>query len=223
MILEASQLFKKYQSPNGKLEILKGVDIGLRENEINFILGRSGSGKSTLLHILGLLDIYDQGTLLFEGKDVSGLSENERSRLRNQKMGFIFQFYHLLPELTLLENVSLPGFIASKRDTREKARELLNQVGLSDREKHFPSQLSGGEQQRGAIVRALMNDPRIVFCDEPTGNLDEASSELVMNLIQKLNQERRQTFCIVTHDQNLTKLGHSVYQLRRGVLHALNS
>ena len=218
MILEAKSIYKSYKSPEGKLSVIKNLDLSIEEGQMIFIVGRSGSGKSTLLHVLGNLDRLDSGAIFFQGKPVHDLSEEKRSEFRRRQIGFVFQFYHLLPELTLYENVLLAGIIAKRKKREEKANALLEEVGLTNRRRHFPHQLSGGEQQRGALVRALMNDPQLVFCDEPTGNLDEENSGVIIELLKKLNKEKKQTFCIVTHDENFSKQGDVVYRLSGGML-----
>ncbi|MFC1809457.1 ABC transporter ATP-binding protein [Candidatus Omnitrophota bacterium] len=219
-ILEAKDVHKSYVSPHGKLHVLRGVDLLLEAGEITFIAGRSGSGKSTLLHLLGMLDSCDKGQLLFEGNNVTKLNDKHVCELRNAKIGFLFQFYNLLPELTVLENTTLPGLIGKRKNVEKKAKALLEEVELTERMKHFPYQLSGGEQQRVGLVRALINEPQLVLCDEPTGNLDEESSEVVMRLIKRLNKDRGQTFCIVTHDEIIARDGKKIVHLRSGVLHS---
>ncbi|MBN1492790.1 MAG: ABC transporter ATP-binding protein [Candidatus Omnitrophica bacterium] len=219
-ILETKGIEKSYSSPHGKLHVLRGIDMRLEQGEMMFITGRSGSGKSTLLHLLGLLDTCDKGQLFFAGENVTKLNDRKTCKLRNGSIGFLFQFYNLLPELTVLENVTLPGLIGKRKKVTQRAKELLEQVELVERMKHFPHQLSGGEQQRVGLVRALINEPALVLCDEPTGNLDEESSEMVMRLIRRLNKERKQTFCIVTHDEIIAREGNSKLHLRSGVLHS---
>ncbi len=222
-IVEIKGVHKSYASPHGKLQVLRGVDLELERGAMTFITGRSGSGKSTLLHVLGLLDTCDKGQIFFAGENVTKLSDKRTCELRNGKIGFLFQFYNLLPELTVLENVTLPGLIGRRKYVTKRAKELFEQVELSGRIKHFPHQLSGGEQQRVGLVRALINDPELVLCDEPTGNLDEESSDVVMRLINRLNTERGQTFCIVTHDEMIASESKNVYILRGGVLQSTSS
>ncbi len=216
-ILQTIALRKEYQSPSGPLEVLKGIDWSINAGDMHFIIGRSGSGKSTLLHLLGCLDQPTAGEILFEGQDVTRLWDGKRSRLRNRRVGFVFQFYHLLPELTLYENVLLPSMIAGKRQDAW-AKELLRRVKLLGRMHHYPKELSGGEQQRAAIARALVNRPSIVLCDEPTGNLDQETAESVSQLLFDLNREEGQSFVVVTHDEALAWRGHSVFRLVEGVL-----
>ncbi|OGX06747.1 MAG: hypothetical protein A3G87_07600 [Omnitrophica bacterium RIFCSPLOWO2_12_FULL_50_11] len=215
-MLKAIGLAKDYKGPNGPLHVLRGVDLEIIRGELVFIVGRSGTGKSTLLHLLGGLDRPTKGSVEFEGDDISTLGEAALARYRNQKVGFVFQFYHLLPELTVEENVVLPSWIRGKRDSR-RADTLLKEVGLWQRRGHLPSELSGGEQQRVAIARSLVNEPDIVFCDEPTGNLDEETANTVHELIFKLN-ERGQTFCIVTHEESFAQKSDRVYRLHEGLV-----
>jgi lipoprotein-releasing system ATP-binding protein len=224
VLLEASGLRKSYRVGGSKLDVLRGVDLEVREGEILAILGTSGCGKSTLLHVLGWLDRPDAGRIVFDGRDRATLSNAERARLRNQVMGFVFQFYHLLPELSALENVMMPTMIqhgelawrGHRGAARERARALLTLVGLADRMKHRPRQLSGGERQRVAIARALQNQPRFLFCDEPTGNLDGHTAEDVRRLLWGLNEKQGQTMVIVTHDAKLAAHAHRVVQLVDG-------
>ncbi len=182
-----------------------------------FIVGRSGSGKSTLLHLLGGLDQPTSGRVLFQGEDLAKLNDNDLARLRNSRAGFVFQSYYLLPELTLFENVLLPSIIAGKPD-KKWAQEILKKVKLWSRRGHYPSELSGGEQQRGAIARALMNRPSVVFCDEPTGNLDEETAQEIFSVLKELNEQEGQSFLIVTHDENWAWRYPRVLRLHDGVL-----
>lgn len=210
-LLETVDLHKAFRVGAETLWVLKGVNIGVTRGEILAVLGASGAGKSTLLHILGALDSPTKGEVLLEGKSISALSQGERARLRNETFGFVFQFYHLLPELTALENVMLPSMVSlSSREWwrkkglfRERAAELLAKMGLAGRLVHRPSQLSGGERQRVAIARALVNSPDILLCDEPTGNLDSASGKGIRELLWNLRVEDGLTIVLVTHDQRL--------------------
>ncbi|MBI1977237.1 MAG: ABC transporter ATP-binding protein [Candidatus Omnitrophica bacterium] len=216
-MLKAVELHKEFEGPRGKLHILRGVSLELKRGDLAFIIGRSGAGKSTLLHLLGGLDHPSRGNVEFEGEDLSVLNEESLAEYRNKKVGLVFQFYHLLPEFTVKENVELPSLIAGK--SREKrSEELLKRVGLWDRRDHLPSELSGGEHQRVAIARALVNEPELVFCDEPTGNLDEETAESVHELIFKLNEEG-QTFCIVTHEEDFAQRGNKIFRLHEGIVH----
>lgn len=203
MIARALGITKNF----GSLEVLKGVDFSVRKGSVVSIMGPSGAGKSTLLQILGTLSTPDSGTLEIDGVDTGTLSRSELSALRNSKIGFVFQAPHLFPEFDALENVMIPALIggASRKEARRRAEELLGEVGLSARLHHKPSELSGGEQQRVAIARALVNSPAVVFADEPTGNLDSATKDEIMNLIFSLRERLGQTFVIVTHDPALAE------------------
>ena len=215
--LKTERLFKEYKTPEGKLEIIKGIDLSLERGGLYFVVGKSGSGKSTLLHILGGLDYPTSGNVYLEGRDIYKLREKEIANYRNQEFGFVFQFFHLLPELTLFENILLPSLISGKK-AKERAEWLIQRLGLAGREKHAPSQLSGGEQQRAAIARALINEPKIVFCDEPTGNLDENTAEEMNRLIRELHDNMRTTFLIVTHNEELSRGATEVFRLHDGHL-----
>lgn len=189
----------------GDLKVLENLDIEIKQNEIAAIVGKSGSGKSTLLHILGTLDSPDSGSIKISETDITGLSERELAKFRNQRIGFIFQFHHLLGEFTALENVCIPAFINGEdsSETRRRATELLTYLGLGERLTHKPSELSGGEQQRVAIARSLINRPDIVFADEPTGNLDDHTSEDLFGLLMNLRRDFNQTFVLVTHSKDI--------------------
>ena len=201
-----------------ELLALNDIDLTIEEGEFLSITGPSGSGKSTLLNMLGLLDKPSGGEIWLKGKDVSRASSRERSHLRNRELGFIFQYHHLLPEFTALENVMIPQLIAGvdRKAARDRSRELLQEVGLDERLDHKPSELSGGQSQRVAVARALANRPSIVIGDEPTGNLDTKSSEMVYELLRKLNQEINQTFILVTHDMNMAKKTDRILRLVDG-------
>ena len=226
-LLEGIGLRKTYHSGDQKLEVLQGVDLSISRGEILVIVGPSGSGKSTLLYLLGGLDQPTAGEVRFDGKALYSLSDRERSRVRNQNFGFVFQFYHLIPELTALENVLLPGWMNGARGgwakSQERAKLLLEQVGLKERFSHAPSELSGGEQQRVAIARALLNQPDVVFCDEPTGNLDSESGERVLKLLLQLNREQGTTLVIVTHEPAITQVAGRMLSLKDGRLWAKSS
>ena len=213
-LLTATNLRRAY----GPLPVLNEVSLSVEAGEIVSIVGASGAGKSTLLHILGTLDRPDSGTVRLADQDVFSLNDNELARFRNEKIGFIFQFHNLLPEFTALENVSIPGFIANRdeRDVKQRAGELLAKLGLSNRENHFPSQLSGGEQQRVAVARALINQPAVVFADEPSGNLDSRNAEELHQLFFDLRDEFGQTFIIVTHNEPLATLADRKITLHDG-------
>lgn len=221
-MLEAKDLHKIYKNAENRLAVLKGIDLTIQEGDVLAVVGPSGAGKSTLLHILGGLDKPTSGQVIMEGQDLYALSDAARSRIRNTKIGFIFQFYHLLPEFSALENVMVPGLVKGnlKNDEglRTQALDVLEQVGLSSRAAHKPSQLSGGEQQRVAIARSLINQPKIVFCDEPTGNLDSESGQAIVKLLMELNAKNKQTFVIVTHNENIAKIAQRTIRMRDGKL-----
>ena len=216
-LLAAEKVYKDYPTPEGPVSVLKGVDFSIGEGEVAFVIGRSGSGKSTLLHLLGGLDRATEGRIFFKGSDLSQMSERELAFYRNRKIGFVFQFFHLLPELTLFENVLLPSLMAGSRHPG-RARQLLRRMGLAGRESHYPAELSGGEQQRTAIARALVNRPEIVFCDEPTGNLDDETADMVFQGLLGLRRESGVSLVIVTHDEGKTQGFENVSRLRDGVL-----
>jgi lipoprotein-releasing system ATP-binding protein len=220
-ILIAKNIHKSFSKlGSNKLEILKGISLTLEKNKITLIVGASGAGKSTLLHILSGLDAPDKGDINISGVDILNMDDKKLSRFRNQKIGFVFQFHQLLPEFTALENVAIPIMIEGKslKQSQKQALEILKLVGLSDRANHKPAELSGGEQQRIAVARALANNPEIVFADEPTGNLDSKNSELLHELFLHLKEELGLTFLIVTHNQELVKLGDRVLHMRDGLL-----
>lgn len=215
-MLTAKGIYKKY----GDLQILKGIDLAIKKQEVVSIVGASGAGKTTLLQILGTLDTPDQGELIIAGQDVIGLKGNNLARFRNDRLGFIFQFHQLLPEFTAVENVIIPALLGnrSKSIAMEKGSELLNFLGLGDRLKHKPSELSGGEQQRVAVARALINDPDIIFADEPSGNLDSVNSRELHELFFKLKDEMEQTFVIVTHNRELAEMSDRTLEMRDGMI-----
>ncbi len=207
MLLEVVDLHKGFPKGNTWLDVLKGVTLDVSAGEMLAVVGPSGSGKSTLLHLLGALERPDQGAIRFNGQDVFGLSDLDLAAFRNRHVGFVFQFHHLLPELTALENVMLPGLIArrSRGELLRETTELLRLMGLAERMDHRPGELSGGEQQRVAVARALLNHPDLVLADEPTGNLDRQSGEAIQVLLRRLNQERMHTFIVVTHNEAFAK------------------
>ncbi len=212
-ILRCSGVGKSFKMGESRIEVLKHVDLAVRRGEFVAIEGRSGSGKSTLMHLLGALDAADAGQIDYDQQNYTGLSASQRSQLRNTHFGFVFQFYHLLPELNVLENTLLPsmvhfswfGFHARKSVLRERARMLLADLGMDHRLRHRPNQLSGGERQRVAIARALMNEPKVLFADEPTGNLDADTGKQIMSVLQKLHRRQGQTIVMVTHDRELAR------------------
>jgi lipoprotein-releasing system ATP-binding protein len=215
MILGTS-LSKKY----GDLEVLKSVDITIKSGEIVSITGPSGAGKSTLLQLLGTLDSPQQGTVSYDGIEVSSLNAKKMASFRNENIGFIFQFHHLLPEFTALENVSMPAYIkgTSKADAEKRATELLQMLGLSHRLEHKPNELSGGEQQRVAVARALMNKPKVIFADEPSGNLDTENAHDLHQLFFRLRDDFGQTFVIVTHNQELAQMADRCIEMKDGMV-----
>lgn len=213
-MLEGRGIVKCY----GSLEVLKGVDISIQKGEIVSIVGSSGAGKTTLLHILGTLDQPDKGELYYEGKRMDQLKGRDLANFRNRNIGFVFQFHHLLPEFSALENICIPGWIAGEKTNllEKKAIGLMEKLGIAERSGHKPSALSGGEQQRVAVARALINGPGIIFADEPTGNLDSANATSLHKLFQQLRDEMNQTFVIVTHNEELAAMSDRVVHLRDG-------
>ena len=210
-MLKAQDLNRTYNN----LQILKGIDLTISKGEVVSIVGASGAGKSTLLHILGSLDRPDGGKVLIDNTDIFALKDNDLAIFRNQKIGLVFQFHNLLPEFTALENVKMPALIGGK-EKETRATELLEMLGLQDRLHHLPSQMSGGEQQRVAVARALINDPSIIFADEPSGNLDSQNAEELHQLFFKLRQELNQTFVIVTHNESLAALSDRRLEIKDG-------
>ena len=217
-ILECRHLRTCYRDGTRELVILEDISLEIPEGEIVAISGPSGVGKSTLLHIMGTLDTPTSGELFLRGESLATMSAAKVNRIRNRHIGFVFQFYHLLPEFTALENVMMPALNkgAHKRHCLERASELLEQVGLTDRRSHKPGQLSGGEQQRVAIARALFNEPELLLCDEPTGNLDENTGREIMELLWKLNQDKHVSFVVVTHDESMAQQADRWIALHEG-------
>ena len=217
-MIEARGLRKIYKNGAKELEVLKGIDLKVGRSEVLAVLGPSGAGKSTLLHLLGGLDTPTAGEVMISGTDIYALGDTERARIRNRKIGFVFQFYHLLPEFDALENVMLPLLIkgGDVKGLRGKGAGLLKAVGLGERMDHRPGQLSGGEQQRVAIARALVNEPELLLCDEPTGNLDSESGEKIIELLWELNKSRKMTLMMVTHDAQIAKAAQRVLHIRDG-------
>ena len=219
-MLTAINIQKRY----GTVDVLKGVDITINKGEVVSIVGPSGSGKSTFLHILGTLDKPDSGEVHLHGQNITRLHGNQLSSFRNKHIGFVFQFHHLLPEFSALENVCIPGWLTTrgKTEVRSRAVELLKILGLSHRMENKPAQLSGGEQQRVAVARALINSPEIVFADEPTGNLDTANAKELHQLFFDLRQQFQQTFLIVTHNEELAQLSDRVLHMKDGKIGPLS-
>ena len=223
-VLQARDLHKSYRKGKLTVPVLRGVDLKVEEGEFSAIIGQSGSGKSTLLHLLGTLDVPDQGEIFYGDRRIDNLRPIRRDRLRNQQIGMIFQFYHLLPELNTLENVLAPKMIESntiaymmqRRKYRERAEYLLDLVGLGHRLTHKPRELSGGEMQRTAIARALMSEPRLLLADEPTGNLDSQNGEEILQILKKLNRDENVTIVMVTHDNEIAARADSVVRLVEG-------
>ncbi len=213
-MLSTKNITKQY----GNLQILKGVSIDVKKSEIVSIVGASGAGKSTLLHILGTLELPDSGKLIIDNIDVFSLSSKKLADFRNQHIGFVFQFHHLLPEFSALENVCMPSWIAgtNKNDAIRRATDLLDMLQLKDRIQHKPAELSGGEQQRVAIARALINNPSIILADEPTGNLDSQNSQAIFSMINDLRNELKQTFILVTHNDELARLSDRALKMVDG-------
>jgi lipoprotein-releasing system ATP-binding protein len=215
-VLQAVNIHKNY----GSLQVLKGIDVTIERGEVVSIVGASGAGKSTLLHILGTLDYADHGEVLYDGKPVLKLKSADLARFRNKNIGFIFQFHNLLPEFSALENVCLPGYLAGRpeKEVKERAQLLLSMLGLQSRVEHKPSELSGGEQQRTAVARALINSPEIIFADEPSGNLDSKNAQELHEIFFKLRAELNQTFVIVTHSKALADMADRQVVMKDGFL-----
>ncbi len=225
-MIEVIDLYKSFPLAGKEIPVLNGISLTLKKGELVAIVGASGAGKSTFLHILGALDAPSSGKVLFEGVNIGDQNDEQRSEFRNEQVGFVFQFHHLLPEFTALENVMMPGLIQTRRRLRlghkttieADARALLNRVGLSDRISHRPGELSGGEQQRVAVARALVLRPKLVLADEPTGNLDTHTSLEVFNLLREINRQNGVTFVIVTHNEKLAQAADRVVKMADGRL-----
>lgn len=225
VLLSARGLVKTFSHGGREIQVLRGLDLDVTRGERVAILGKSGVGKSTLLHVLGTLDRPDQGTVTVESEDVFALSERRLAAFRNGHMGFVFQFHHLLPEFSALENAMIPAIIAglSRREAESRARTLLDDVGLATRASHRPAELSGGEQQRVALARALVMRPRLILADEPTGNLDDATSEEVHNLFADLNNRFGVAFLVATHNRRLAARMDRVLRLEDGIVHVVEA
>ena len=221
IIMKLEDIDKFYMETGNKLHILKKLNLEIKRGEFVSILGKSGSGKSTLLNIMGLLDKIDGGKIWIDDKEVSSLNEIERNNIKNHFLGFVFQFHYLMSEFTALENVMIPALLnnfKNKSEIEKEAKELLEIVGLAERIKHKPNQLSGGEKQRVAIARAMINKPKLILADEPTGNLDEDTGELIFSLFKKINKEHNQSIVVVTHARDLSQVTDRQIYLKRGVL-----
>lgn len=225
ILLSARSLKKTYTMGKRSLEVLRGVDVDIARGDFLALRGASGAGKSTLLHLVGGLDTPNAGEIFFAGEKLSGFSEGRLTEFRNRRVGFVFQAYHLLPELTALENVCLPARVARRSvgEITKRAGELLTRVGLADRMDHKPSELSGGEQQRVAIARALINDPILLLADEPTGNLDSHTGGEIMELLKSLRSEKQMTLVIATHDAKVAALAPRVIELVDGLISSTSS
>ena len=229
-MLKTRQIYKQYQSGTSTLEVLRGVDFLLEQGGFLAVVGQSGSGKSTLLHVMGLLDAPDRGEVWLDGQRIDNLSVSEKDRLRNNSIGMVFQAYHLLPELTALENVLAPLLIrhgifdwfSHKQEAQKEAEELLDRFGLSDRLHHRPRQLSGGEMQRVAIARALITKPRVLLADEPTGNLDEESGAGIIEALAELNRDNGLSIVLVTHDADIASQARGIVRLAAGTVDMMN-
>lgn len=215
-MISCSDIYKSY----GQLEVLKGINLQVNQGELVSVVGASGAGKSTLLHIIGTLDKPDRGEVIINGMSVANLKDKALSEFRNKNLGFIFQFHHLLPEFTALENVCIPGYIANRKDAevQNRAKELLDFMGLKDRFHHKPNELSGGEQQRVSVARALINNPLLILADEPTGNLDSEKSEELHNLFFDMKKMFNQTFIIVTHNEHLAEKADKKIVMKDGLI-----
>lgn len=223
-LISAEAITKSYFKGQHRVPVLQGAGLKAQRGDFISVIGQSGSGKSTLLHVIGLLDSPDVGEVILDGNRIDNLSQNARDQLRNHVFGFIFQFYHLLPELSLLENVMAPlmirhsilGYWRHRREIRDSAMEIIHRVGLGHRTRHRPSELSGGEMQRGAIARALVGKPEILLADEPTGNLDAATGSGIMELLKSLNDTQQLTIIMVTHDESIAAQAHQIVRLTDG-------
>jgi lipoprotein-releasing system ATP-binding protein len=222
-VISCADLYKSYAEGDLKVDVLRGINLEVSRGESIAIMGSSGSGKSTLLHLLGGLDLPNKGEISIVGKNTLSLNDAERGKLRNESLGFIYQFHHLLPEFTALENVAMPLLISDKCDAEsatKSAKELLEKVGLGDRLEHKPGELSGGERQRAAIARAMVTKPECILADEPTGKLDEKTADQVFNLMLELKQDIGTSFIMVTHNSSLVEKMDKTYQLHDGLLQA---
>ena len=218
VILEAKGLVKSFVNGNNKLKVLDGIDINLEEGKIVTIMGKSGSGKSTLLNILSTLDGADEGMISIKGNDINYYTDNEISYMRNSYIGFVFQFHHLLPDFTVLENILMPDWINKTNSKKGRALELLDLLELIMIKDKYPLELSGGERQRVAVLRALINNPKILFADEPTGNLDEKNALILVDLFRQINRDYSVTILLTTHNPDVAAIGDVRYELKSGLL-----
>ena len=218
IILQAKNIDKSFSNGKTKLSVLKDFSLDVDVGQIITIMGQSGSGKTTALNILGTLDQADAGELSINGKQVHDMNETELSTIRNREIGFVFQFHHLLPEFSAIENILMPTWINGADDRRDQALDLIEKMGLSERKDHFPSQLSGGERSRVAVARALMNKPKLVLADEPTGNLDEKNANKLIDLLGKINKDFHQAIVLTTHNPKIARIGHKQFFLENGSL-----
>jgi len=216
--IEIKDVFKSYDTGPQKVEVLRGINLSIAESEVAIIIGPSGVGKSTLLHIIGALDLPTSGEVKIAGQNINALTNDKLAHFRNQSIGFIFQFHHLLPEFSALENVLIPAMMHQRvtAEHEDHARFLLSEVGLDHRMEHRPNELSGGEQQRVAVARALINKPKVLLADEPTGNLDKRNSEALFDMLLGLNQKLNQTLVVVSHEENMSQNAHRVIELDDG-------
>ena len=218
VILEAKGLIKSYVNGNNKLKVLDGIDIKLEEGKIVTIMGKSGSGKSTLLNILSTLDSTDEGMISINGNDINYYTDDDISYMRNSYIGFVFQFHHLLPDFTVLENILMPDWINKTNSKKGRALELLDLLGLIMIKDKYPLELSGGERQRVAVLRAIINNPKILFADEPTGNLDEKNALILVDLFKQINRDYNVTILLTTHNPDVAAIGDVRYELKSGLL-----
>jgi len=218
IILQAKNIDKSFSNGKTKLSVLKNFSLDVEVGQIITIMGQSGSGKTTTLNILGTLDQADSGELTINGTQVHDMNETELSTIRNRDIGFVFQFHHLLPEFSAIENILMPTWIKGVDDRRDHALDLIEKMGLSERKDHFPGQLSGGERSRVAVARALMNNPKLVLADEPTGNLDEKNANKLIDLLGKINKDFHQAFVLTTHNPKIARIGHKQFFLENGSL-----
>ena len=218
IILNSKNLTKSYQNGDRRLVVLNSINIKLETGTITTIIGESGSGKSTLLNVLSSLDTFDSGKLLIENEDIKSFNEKQISSFRNEKIGFIFQFHHLLPDFTVMDNVLMPLWVKNGFGHYDRPRELLDDFGLLKIKDKYPAEISGGERQRVAIIRSIVNQPKILFADEPSGNLDEKNSTKLIDLFKIINRDFNMTILLTTHNPSITKIGNKVYELKSGLL-----